>query len=124
MAYLPEWERCYTNALCGLLCISIRKQLRDASTRAWLNSASHWRQRPARRAARIKMVKIAGGLLFVSGQLPSWNGELRYVGKSVESSIWPLLKRRRDCRRSTFWPTPERFMRACVPACPGNFTVL
>ena len=79
---------------------------------------------PAPRAARIKMVKIAGGLLFVSGQLPSWNGELRYVGKSVESSIWPLLKRRRDCRRSTFWPTPERFMRACVPACPGNFTVL
>ncbi len=33
------------------------------------------------RAARIQMAKIAGGFLFVSGQLPSWNGELRYVGK-------------------------------------------
>ncbi len=36
---------------------------------------------PAPRAARIQMAKIAGGFLFVSGQLPSWNGELRYVGK-------------------------------------------
>jgi enamine deaminase RidA (YjgF/YER057c/UK114 family) len=36
---------------------------------------------PAPRAARIRMAKIAGGFLFVSGQLPSWNGELRYVGK-------------------------------------------
>lgn len=35
----------------------------------------------AARAARIQMAKIAGGFLFVSGQLPSWNGELRYVGK-------------------------------------------
>jgi enamine deaminase RidA (YjgF/YER057c/UK114 family) len=35
----------------------------------------------ATRAARIQMAKIAGGFLFVSGQLPSWNGELRYVGK-------------------------------------------
>lgn len=37
---------------------------------------------PAPRAARIAMAKIAGGFLFVSGQLPSWNGELRYVGKA------------------------------------------
>lgn len=36
---------------------------------------------PAPRAARILMAKIAGDFLFVSGQLPSWNGELRYVGK-------------------------------------------
>ena len=36
---------------------------------------------PAPRAARIRMAKLAGGLLYVSGQLPSWNGELRYVGK-------------------------------------------
>lgn len=35
----------------------------------------------AARAARIQMTKIAGGFLFVSGQLPSWNGELHYVGK-------------------------------------------
>lgn len=35
----------------------------------------------AARAARIQMAKIAGGFLFVSGQLPSWNGELHYVGK-------------------------------------------
>ncbi len=35
----------------------------------------------AARAARFQMAKIAGGFLFVSGQLPSWNGELRYVGK-------------------------------------------
>lgn len=36
---------------------------------------------PPPRAARILMAKQAGGFLFVSGQLPSWNGELRYVGK-------------------------------------------
>lgn len=36
---------------------------------------------PAPRAARIQMAKITGGFLFISGQLPSWNGELRYVGK-------------------------------------------
>lgn len=36
---------------------------------------------PPPRAAKILMTKIAGGLLFVSGQLPSWNGDLRYVGK-------------------------------------------
>lgn len=37
---------------------------------------------PPPRAARIQMAKIAGDFLFVSGQLPSWNGELRYVGKA------------------------------------------
>ena len=36
---------------------------------------------PPPRAAKILMAKIAGSFLFVSGQLPSWNGELRYVGK-------------------------------------------
>ena len=36
---------------------------------------------PAPRTARILMAKIAGGFLFVSGQLPSWNGELKYAGK-------------------------------------------
>lgn len=36
---------------------------------------------PPPRAARILMAKAAGGFLFVSGQLPSWNGELRHVGK-------------------------------------------
>ena len=36
---------------------------------------------PPPRAARILMAKPAGGFLFVSGQLPSWNGELRYIGK-------------------------------------------
>ena len=36
---------------------------------------------PPPRAARILMAKIAGNMLYVSGQLPSWNGELRYVGK-------------------------------------------
>jgi enamine deaminase RidA (YjgF/YER057c/UK114 family) len=36
---------------------------------------------PPPRAARILMAKTAGEFLFVSGQLPSWNGELRYVGK-------------------------------------------
>jgi len=35
----------------------------------------------ASKGARIRMAKIAGPFLFVSGQLPSWNGELRYVGK-------------------------------------------
>ena len=37
---------------------------------------------PPPRAARILMAKAAGGFLFVSGQLPSLNGELRYVGKA------------------------------------------
>lgn len=36
---------------------------------------------PAPRTARIRMAKVAGGWLFVSGQLPAWNGELRYTGK-------------------------------------------
>ena len=36
---------------------------------------------PAPRTARILMAKLAGGFLFVSGQLPAWNGELRYIGK-------------------------------------------
>jgi len=36
---------------------------------------------PAPRTARILMAKVAGDWLFVSGQLPSWNGELRYTGK-------------------------------------------
>jgi enamine deaminase RidA (YjgF/YER057c/UK114 family) len=36
---------------------------------------------PPPRTARIMMAKIAANFLFVSGQLPSWNGELRYVGK-------------------------------------------
>jgi enamine deaminase RidA (YjgF/YER057c/UK114 family) len=36
---------------------------------------------PPPRAAKILMAKIAGGFLFVSGQLPSKNGELGYVGK-------------------------------------------
>jgi enamine deaminase RidA (YjgF/YER057c/UK114 family) len=36
---------------------------------------------PPPRTARILMAKISGGFLFVSGQLPSWNGEIRYVGK-------------------------------------------
>jgi len=38
-------------------------------------------QAPPPRAALIRMAKLAGGFLWVSGQLPSWNGELRYVGK-------------------------------------------
>jgi enamine deaminase RidA (YjgF/YER057c/UK114 family) len=36
---------------------------------------------PPPRAARIVMAKISGDFLFVSGQLPSWDGEIRYVGK-------------------------------------------
>jgi len=33
------------------------------------------------RVARIKGAMRAGPLLFVSGQIPQWEGELRYVGK-------------------------------------------
>ncbi len=36
---------------------------------------------PPPRAARIVMAKISGDFLFVSGQLPSWDGEIKYVGK-------------------------------------------
>lgn len=31
--------------------------------------------------AKIRNWMIAGGFLFVSGQVPQWNGERRYVGK-------------------------------------------
>jgi enamine deaminase RidA (YjgF/YER057c/UK114 family) len=33
------------------------------------------------RAARIRMARKIGNLVYVSGQLPSWEGELRHVGK-------------------------------------------
>jgi enamine deaminase RidA (YjgF/YER057c/UK114 family) len=33
------------------------------------------------KVAKIMAAKIAGNFLFVSGQVPQWNGELRYVGK-------------------------------------------
>lgn len=33
------------------------------------------------RAARILMTRQLGNTLWVSGQLPGWNGEIRYVGK-------------------------------------------
>jgi enamine deaminase RidA (YjgF/YER057c/UK114 family) len=36
---------------------------------------------PQPRTARILMAKVANGFLFVSGQLPVWDGEIRYVGK-------------------------------------------
>ena len=39
---------------------------------------------PPARTARIRMAKLAGGMLYVSGQLPSENGELHYVGKVGE----------------------------------------
>ncbi len=40
---------------------------------------------PAPRAARIRMARKIGNLLYVSGQLPSWEGELRYVGKAGDT---------------------------------------
>jgi enamine deaminase RidA (YjgF/YER057c/UK114 family) len=36
---------------------------------------------PAPRAARIRMARKLGNLLFVSGQLPSWDGELHHLGR-------------------------------------------
>lgn len=47
---------------------------------------------PRPRAAHIQMAKIAGGFLFVSGQLPSWNGELRYVGKAGSEFTLPEVQ--------------------------------
>lgn len=35
----------------------------------------------AARAARILMHRRLGNQLFISGQLPSWNGDVRYKGK-------------------------------------------
>jgi len=35
----------------------------------------------APRVAKIKGANIAGPFLFVSGQVPQWNGEIRYIGK-------------------------------------------
>lgn len=40
---------------------------------------------PAPRAARIRMARKLGNLLFVSGQLPSWGTELRHVGRVGET---------------------------------------
>jgi enamine deaminase RidA (YjgF/YER057c/UK114 family) len=37
---------------------------------------------PKPRAAHIAMAKVVGDFLLVSGQLPSWNDELRYIGKA------------------------------------------
>jgi enamine deaminase RidA (YjgF/YER057c/UK114 family) len=36
---------------------------------------------PPPRQARIRMTRIAAGFLFVSGQLPSQDGEIKYVGR-------------------------------------------
>lgn len=33
------------------------------------------------KVAKILTAKIGGDLLFVSGQVPQWNGELRFIGK-------------------------------------------
>lgn len=33
------------------------------------------------RVARIKGANIAGNILYVSGQVPQWNGELKFIGK-------------------------------------------
>ncbi len=35
----------------------------------------------APRVARIKGANIVGPFLFVSGQVPQWNGEIRFIGK-------------------------------------------
>ncbi len=35
----------------------------------------------APKVARIKGANIAGNILYVSGQVPQWNGELPYIGK-------------------------------------------
>jgi enamine deaminase RidA (YjgF/YER057c/UK114 family) len=35
----------------------------------------------APKVARIKGANIAGNMLYVSGQVPQWNGELPYIGK-------------------------------------------
>lgn len=35
----------------------------------------------APRVAKIKGANIAGPFLFVSGQVPQWNGEILYIGK-------------------------------------------
>jgi enamine deaminase RidA (YjgF/YER057c/UK114 family) len=35
----------------------------------------------APRVAKILGANIAGNILYVSGQVPQWNGELRYVGR-------------------------------------------
>ncbi len=33
------------------------------------------------RVARIKGANIAGNILYVSGQVPQWNGKLKFIGK-------------------------------------------
>ena len=33
------------------------------------------------RVARIRGANIAGNFLYVSGQVPQWNGELKFIGK-------------------------------------------
>jgi enamine deaminase RidA (YjgF/YER057c/UK114 family) len=52
----------------------------------------------APRAARILMTRRLGNTLWVSGQLPSWNGELRYVGKV--GSAWNLADAQQAARLS------------------------
>jgi enamine deaminase RidA (YjgF/YER057c/UK114 family) len=50
------------------------------------------------RAARILMTRRLGNTLWVSGQLPSWNGELPYVGKV--GSRWTLKEAQLAARLS------------------------
>lgn len=35
----------------------------------------------APRVAKIRGANLAGNILYVSGQVPQWNGEIRYIGK-------------------------------------------
>ncbi len=35
----------------------------------------------APKVAKIKGANLAGNILYVSGQVPQWNGELRFIGK-------------------------------------------
>ena len=48
-----------------------------------------------------------GNLLFVSGQIPTWNGELRYVGRVGAEVSVDVRGPRRACAPSTCWRKQE-----------------
>ncbi len=68
------------------------------------------------RAARIKGANIAGNILYVSGQVPQWNGELKFIGKVGDA--FTVGQGREAAWRSA--PNPFSRSRGRRPGCPGR----
>ena len=56
------------------------------------------------RVAKIENCTLANGFLFVSGQVPKQDGEIKFVGKLGREFTSRKARRRRGSARSTCWP--------------------